>query len=46
MDEKYGYVLLKCDGTVEVIECELSCDCRSEALLRKKYANATRKAEG
>ena len=35
MDEKYGYVLLKCDGTVEVIKCELTCDCRLDAIQRK-----------
>ena len=37
MNEKYGYVLLKCDGTVEVVECELTCDCRLDAINRKGF---------
>lgn len=37
MNEKYGYVLLKCDGTVEVVECELACDCRLDAIKRKGF---------
>ena len=34
MAAQYGYVLLKCDGTVEVIKCELICDCRLDAIQR------------
>lgn len=45
MNEKYGYVLLKCDGTVEVIECELACDCRSDAFLRNSFVGPTNELE-
>lgn len=45
MNGKYGYVLLKCDGTVEVVECELTCDCRSEAFLRNRFVGPTNELE-